>query len=200
MKVRNVTTNVSAVVIGASTGGIEALQQIFRFMENEFTLAVIVVIHLPPSGKSMLPSLFEGYRFKQVKEAEDKEKIEAGTLYFAPHNYHLLIESDSTFSLSSDEPVSFARPSIDVLFESATDAFGDQLIGIVLSGANEDGAKGVHAICKAGGIVLVQEPSSAVASAMPLAGAAACAEAKQMSPVAIGSYLNKLGVTAYAAK
>jgi len=115
-----------------------------------------------------------------------------GTVYFAPPDYHLLVETDKSLSLSSDEPVLFSRPSIDVLFESAADAYGFALIAIILTGANQDGAKGMHAVVEAGGIALVQSPDGAFASAMPEAAIATCPSARVMSLDAIAAYLQEI--------
>jgi len=131
----------------------------------------------------------------QVREAEDKEPISAATIYFAPPDYHLLIEMDKTLSLSSDEPVLFSRPSIDVLFESAADAFGAGLAAIVLSGANQDGAKGLRAAVEAGGTAIIQDPDEAFASAMPMAAIAECPSAAILSLTEIAVYLQGLGRT-----
>jgi len=127
-----------------------------------------------------------------VREAEDKDPIVAGTIYFAPPDYHLLVEADRTFSLSCDAPVLFSRPSIDVLFESAADAYGPKLIGIVLTGANSDGARGLRAIIAEGGHGIVQTPQSAFASAMPEAALKMSATAKSMTLKAIAAYLEEI--------
>lgn len=102
-----------------------------------------------------------------MKEADEKEEIENGVVYFAPPNYHLLIERDHTFSLSADRRVNFARPSVDVLFESAANAYGSELIGVILTGANNDGARGLKKIKDMGGLTIVQDPASAEARYMP---------------------------------
>ena len=149
----------------------------------------MVVVHVPPDKRSVLPELFQAKCRLPVREAEDKEPISGGTIYFAPPDYHLLVEVDKSLSLSSDEPVLFSRPSIDVLFESAADAYGAALIGIVLTGANQDGAKGMRAVVEAGGIALVQSPESAFASAMPEAAIEMCPSARVMSLDAIAAYL-----------
>ncbi len=104
-----------------------------------------------------------------MREADDKELIKGSTVYFAPPDYHLLVETDGRMSLSSEEPVSYSRPSIDVLFESAAEAYGPGLVGIILTGANRDGAQGLRAICDAGGTAVVQDPDLAQARDMPLA-------------------------------
>lgn len=171
----------SAVVIGASVGAIEALSVILPALPEDFPLPVFVVVHVASDSRSLLADLFSSRCRIPVKEAEDKEIIRSGTIYFAPAGYHLLVEPDFTLSLSSDEPVLYSRPSIDVLFESAADAYGDSLTGIVLTGANSDGAKGLHAICQSGGTALVQHPHTAVGSAMPQAALASCPLALAMS-------------------
>lgn len=158
-----------AVVIGASAGGIEALSAILPQLPEDFPLPVLVVIHLPPDRKSLMVELFDAKCAMAVREAEDKEPIERSTIYFAPPDYHLLVEADHRLSLSSEEPVLFSRPAIDVLFETAADAYGPGLIGIVLSGANEDGAAGLRAVHAAGGQCWVQAPDQARARDMPLA-------------------------------
>ncbi|GAU86427.1 chemotaxis protein CheB [Bosea sp. BIWAKO-01] len=181
-----------AVVIGASAGALEALSVILPALPAGFRLPVIVVVHVPPNRRSMLAELFDAKCRIPVREAEDKEPIEAGTVYFAPPDYHLLVEMDRCLSLSSDEPVLFSRPSIDVLFESAADAYGPALIAIVLTGANQDGANGMRAIVKAGGTALVQDPASAFASAMPEAAIAACPSAHIMTLDALAALLKEI--------
>lgn len=170
----------AAIVIGGSVGAIEALSVILGSLPHEYPLPLFVVVHLPPDRKSGLTELFAARCQIQVKEAEDKEPIRSGTVYFAPPNYHLLVEPDFRLSLSSDEPVLYSRPSIDVLFESAADAYGNGLVGVILTGANNDGANGLRAVCEAGGTALVQKPETAEASAMPQAALNACPRARVM--------------------
>jgi two-component system, chemotaxis family, protein-glutamate methylesterase/glutaminase len=178
-----------AVVIGASAGALEALSVILPALPKDFRLPIFVVVHVPPDRQSVMAELFEAKCSLAVREAEDKEPISGGTIYFAPPDYHLLIEADRTLSLSSDEPVLFSRPSIDVLFESAADAYGPALIAIVLTGANGDGADGLAAVVDAGGTALVQDPRGAFASAMPEAAIHACPGARVMSLGAIAHFL-----------
>jgi two-component system chemotaxis response regulator CheB len=181
-----------AVVIGASAGALEALSAILPALPGGFSLAVMVVVHVPPDKRSILPELFQAKCRLPVREAEDKEPISRGTVYFAPPDYHLLVEADKSLSLSSDEPVLFSRPSIDVLFESAADAYGAALIGIVLTGASRDGARGIRAVAEAGGVALVQDPKEAFASTMPEAAIGMCPGARVMSVSAIAAYLQKV--------
>jgi two-component system chemotaxis response regulator CheB len=182
-----------AVVIGASAGALGALSVILPALPAGFRLPLIVVVHVPPDKRSMLAELFQAKCRIPVREAEDKEPINPGTVYFAPSDYHLLVETEKSLSLSSDEPVLFSRPSIDVLFESAADSYGSALIAIILTGANQDGAKGMRAVAEAGGITLVQNPDGAFASAMPEAAIEMCPGARVMSLDAIAAYLQEVG-------
>jgi two-component system, chemotaxis family, protein-glutamate methylesterase/glutaminase len=181
-----------AVVIGASAGALEALSVILPALPAGFRLPLIVVVHIPPDKRSVLAELFQAKCRIPVREAEDKEPIIDGTVYFAPPDYHLLVEANRSLALSSDEPVLFSRPSIDVLFESAADAFGPGLIAIILSGANQDGAKGVKAVVDAGGVALVQNPEGAFASTMPEAAIEMCPSARVMSLDAIAAHLQEV--------
>lgn len=160
-------TRCKAIVIGTSAGAMESLSAILPELPANFPMPVVVVVHLPNDRKSILAGLFDDKCQMRAKEAEDKELLVAGTIYFAPSDYHLLVEKEGSLSLSSEEPVLYSRPSIDVLFETAADAFGDALLGIVLSGANEDGAAGLAAVIAAGGQGWVQTPVTAYASLMP---------------------------------
>jgi len=170
-----------AVVIGASAGGLDALSQVLPELPADYALPVMVVMHLPADRNSLLAELLAAKCKVGVREAEDKEPLSAGMVYFAPPDYHLLVESDGRLSLSSDEPVHHSRPAIDVLFESAAEVYGAALIGVVLTGANEDGAAGLRSIEDRGGLALVQEPATAQALEMPRAALQACATARALS-------------------
>ena len=162
-----VRRRIEAVVIGASAGGFEALLAILRGLPASYPMPLVAVLHLPDNHDSRLAELF-GHRLSlQVREARDKEPLAPGTLYFAPSGYHLSIENDRSFSLSGEERVNFSRPSIDVLFASAADAYGKSLAGILLTGANYDGAAGLAGMQVAGGLTIVQDPASAEVSTMP---------------------------------
>ncbi|WP_165246102.1 chemotaxis protein CheB [Paludisphaera soli] len=180
---------VAAVAVGASAGALESLSVILPELPEDYPLPVLVVVHLPPDRKSLMASLLRERCRIAVKEAEDKERIVGGMVYLAPPDYHLMVEEDRRLSLSSEEPVRYSRPSIDVLFETAAEAYGPGLVGIVLSGANSDGARGLRAICDAGGVGLVQSPDQALASAMPHAALLACPEAAAMSLGEIAKHL-----------
>jgi two-component system, chemotaxis family, protein-glutamate methylesterase/glutaminase len=184
---------IKAVAIGASAGGVEALSKVLPSLPAGYPLPVLIVIHVPPDRDNALVPLFQAKCRVQVKEAEDKEPALPGVVYFAPSDYHLLVESDGSLSLSSDEPVNHSRPAIDVLLESCADAFGSALAGVVLTGANEDGALGLRAVAQAGGLTFVQDPASAYASTMPAAALAACASAKAMTLAELAACLLSLG-------
>ena len=154
---------------------------------------MLVVVHVPPDRDNVLVPLLQAKCRIPVKEAEDKEPIAGGIIYFAPSDYHLLVETGGALALSVDEAVNYSRPAIDVLFESAADAFGPELTGVILTGANHDGAAGLKAIHDAGGATIVQDRAEAHATAMPDAALAACPSATIMNLDAIASYLSSLG-------
>jgi two-component system, chemotaxis family, protein-glutamate methylesterase/glutaminase len=158
-----------AAVIGVSAGGMHALKTILPELPATFPVPIAIVQHLNAGSDSYLVEYLNNLSAITIKEAEDKEKLCPGTAYLAPAGYHLLVEPDGSFSLSVDEKVNFSRPSIDLLFESAAEAFGQALIGIVLTGANADGALGLRAIKQHGGLVIVQNPETAEAPYMPRA-------------------------------
>ena len=158
-----------AVVIGVSAGGLAALEAILPVLEESFLMPVLVVQHLSPDSESYLPLHLDVRCVLHVKEAEDKEPLRPGTVYIAPPNYHLMVEADKTIALSAEERVNFSRPSVDVLFETAAEVFCHRLVGLILTGANSDGAAGLVKIKQFGGVAIVQAPETAVADAMPKA-------------------------------
>jgi two-component system, chemotaxis family, protein-glutamate methylesterase/glutaminase len=158
-----------AVVIGTSAGGIDALMTLFDGLHPPVQAAIIVVLHLPEDHESRLVEVFASRVRVPVREAQPNAAVETGTIYFAPPGYHLLVERERSFSLSCDPPVQFSRPSIDVLFDSCAEAYGPSLAGLVLTGANEDGARGLARIKACGGLAAVQDPQEAAHSPMPQA-------------------------------
>jgi two-component system chemotaxis response regulator CheB len=160
---------IEAIAIGASAGGMEALGVLLQALPEGFTPSILAVLHLPPDKPSLLPELLQLRCRLPVREALDKEPVQPGCVYLAPPDYHLLVEKQKSLALSRDEPVLFSRPSIDVTFESAAEAYGPALLGIVLTGANADGAEGLRAIRAAGGRAWVQSPADALSNAMPAA-------------------------------
>lgn len=165
----SLTRGIDAVVIGASAGGVEVLSVLLSVIPADCRASFFIVVHIPRERPSLLPQLFASRCALPVREADDKEPVQAGTVYFAPPDYHMLIDRGPALALSGDEPVHFSRPSIDVLFESAADIYGERLMGVILTGANQDGAEGLAAIGRAGGRTIVQEPGSAAVAFLPRA-------------------------------
>ena len=161
-------SGIEGVVIGASAGGVQALAQLLPAFAQGTKAAIFVVLHLPRDRPSLLAEVFSPKCALRVREAQDKEPVAPGTVYFAPSNYHLLVDNGPQLALSADDLVHHSRPSIDVLFESAADVYREHLLGVLLTGANADGAEGLAAVHDAGGITVVQEPETAQASTMVL--------------------------------
>lgn len=158
-----------AVVIGTSAGGLFALTTLLEALPVDFQLPVIVVQHRSKDEKTLLEEVLSQKCRVRIKQADEKEKIENGVIYFAPPDYHLLIESNHTFSLSSDARVNYSRPSIDVLFEMAAMVYKNKLMAIILTGANHDGAAGIKMVKEQGGTTVAQNPATAQFPAMPQA-------------------------------
>jgi two-component system chemotaxis response regulator CheB len=166
---------VELVVIGGSAGGVDALFKLLPAVPENYRSTLVCILHVPADRDSRLAELFELRAALPVREARDKEPIEPGVIYFAGSGYHLSVERDRCFSLSCEPPVQFARPAIDVLMESAADAYGPTMAGILLTGANHDGADGMCRIRERGGLTVVQDPGEAQASAMPEEAIRRCA-------------------------
>ena len=178
-------------VMGASLGGFNALAAVLGGLPEGFPLPLVVTQHRSVDSEELLSILLGRVCALPVTEVEDKQLILPGAVYLAPANYHLLIE-DHHFALSVDAPVQFARPSIDVLFESAADAYRDKVAAILLSGSNEDGAQGISRIKACGGLTIVQDPATAESARMP-AAAIAAAEVDYVLPLQeIAGFLNDL--------
>jgi two-component system chemotaxis response regulator CheB len=187
------TRAVELVVIGGSAGAIEVLRDLLRALPRRIASAVAIVIHLPPQGPNLLLEVMASPEAPPMKLAEDKEPIVPGTIYFAVPDYHLLVESGRTFAMSYDERVHFSRPAIDALFETAADAYGPALMGIVLSGANADGAAGLKAIAAAGGITVVQSLESSEMIAMPAAALQAAPDSLELDIAGLITTLRAYG-------
>ncbi|MEA3233557.1 chemotaxis protein CheB [Pseudomonas mosselii] len=163
---------VRAIVIGASAGGVTALFSVLGALPADFAIPVLCVLHLPDDRHSQLAEVLQRRLQRPVHEALDKARIEPGQIYVAGPGYHLSVERDFSFSLSQEAPVHFSRPAIDFLFESAADAYGTGLLGVLLTGANEDGARGLLHIRQSGGRTVVQDPREAQVALMPEAALA----------------------------
>jgi len=182
-----------AVVIGVSAGGIAALERIFSTLDATFSLPIMVVQHIAPSGESHLASHFSSCCSLPVREAMDKEPVTPGKIYLAPANYHLLIEQHGAMALSTEDKVNYSRPSIDVLFTTAAETYGKALVAIVLTGANHDGAAGLATVARMGGLTIVQEPATAHVDVMPKAALAAARVDHVLPLDQIGEFLNTVG-------
>ena len=158
-----------AIVIGASAGGLNAIKTILTPLKAEFEVPILIVQHLSVHSDGYMARYLNEICKINVKEADEKEKVLPGNVYIAPSNYHLLIEKDETITLTVDPKVNYSRPAIDPLFESAAEVYKDELIGIILTGANSDGSEGLKKIKELGGIAIVQDPSTAEADFMPKA-------------------------------
>jgi len=181
------------IAIGASAGGVTALMDLLGVLPAGYPLPVVTVLHLLPRRESQLGSVLASRLALPVREAHDKEAILPGTVYLASPDYHLLVEMDRSFSFSGDPPVCFARPSIDVLMASAADAYGPALAGVLLTGANMDGAEGMAAIKTHGGLTIVQQPEDADVPTMPEAAIARCQPDHILPLRDIGQMLLRLG-------
>jgi len=187
------TRTFEAIVIGGSAGAIDALLTILPALPATLRASVIVALHVPRDRPSLLTQVFGPRCALPVHEAQDNEPLEPGTIVFAPPDYHLLLDTGPRLSLSLDAPLHFSRPAIDFLFESAADLLGQRLIGILLSGANADGAQGLAAIDQAQGLCIVQTPDSASSPTMPRAALSLIPQVPHvLSPAAIAETLNRL--------
>lgn len=181
-----------AVVIGSSAGGLNALKTIFKSLDRSFRIPFIIVQHISPDSENYLIQILNDLNRLSVKEADEKEVPRQGMAYLAPPNYHLLVEPDRSFTLTVDERVNYARPSIDVLFETAAEAYRDALIGIVLTGANNDGSKGLKKIKEFGGLTIVQDPENAEVDSMPRAAIRTARVDHILTLEGIAAFLNDL--------
>lgn len=182
-----------AIVVGTSAGGLEACNRIFSPLPKEYPLPIVIVQHINPDSDKYLGLALQRTCVLTVEVAEDKQPILPGHIYFAPCDYHLLVERGGTFSLSIDERVNHSRPSIDVLFECAARAWTNMVIGILLTGASKDGAEGLRAIKEAGGLTIVQDPREAEYSIMPESALALTKADKVLSLRQIEEFLLGLG-------
>jgi len=155
------------VVIGGSSGGLEVMLVLLKRLPPTYLLPTLLVLHQRANRVSGLSQMLAAHTHLRVLEPDDKQRIEAGTLYVAPPNYHLLVEKEKILSLSSDIPINYCRPAIDATLETAADAYGPRLAACILSGANQDGARGAAYVKAKGGQVYVQDPNEAMVAVMP---------------------------------
>lgn len=159
--------NFDLIVLGTSAGGIEVIKKILPSLNRNLKIPMLIVIHIAPDGSNLLSEIFSDDTSYRIKEAESGEPLQERTIYFAPADYHLSVESGGTLSLSNEEEVFYSRPSIDVLFESAAFAYGKRTLALLFTGANQDGARGANKVFDRGGTVIVQDPIDADFPTMP---------------------------------
>lgn len=178
-----------AIVIGSSAGGFHALKKIIPLLPEDFSLPIMIVQHISATSDNYMVKYLDKLSQLTVKEADEKEEVKSGYVYISPPNYHLLVEEDFTLSLSTDAKKNYSRPSIDILFETACYAFGSELIGIVLTGANSDGSEGLKMIRDSGGLCIVQDPKEAEANSMPFSAIKVAGPQKVLKLKAIANHL-----------
>lgn len=185
------------IVMGGSAGALDALMTVLPGL-TVHPVPIVIALHLAPSLPSLLAHLLGRSTPRHTQEIEDKVRMSPYGIYVAPPNYHVLLERDGTIALSVDEPVQFSRPSIDVLFESTAHAFGSRAVGVLLSGGNDDGARGLERIAEEGGVAVVQSPETASQPTMPRAGIARLRGRANAVPVSrIASFLTSLASASY---
>ncbi len=186
------------VVIGTSWGGLHALRRVLGGLPAAFDLPVVVVQHRHRDSDHLLVQLLQDHTSLKVHEIEDKTELEAGGVYVAPAEYHVLVEVGH-LALSTEEPVRYSRPSIDVTFESAADAYGARTVGVIMTGANDDGARGLKRIADRGGAAIVQDPATAESAVMPAAALKLVPDARVAKVEEIGALIATLNARARTA-
>lgn len=182
------------IVMGGSWGGLQASLEILKVLPPDYAIPVVLVLHRLRTQEGNLADLLDRRLTISVTELEDKQQLTAGSVYVAPANYHVLLENGGTIALDDSEPENYSRPSIDVTFTSAADVYGNQAVGILLSGANNDGSSGLKSIFEKGGDAVVQDPLEAEITTMPLAAIAAVPGCKVQRLTEIQAYLLSLHV------
>lgn len=180
------------VVVGASLGGLAALEELLAGLPPDLGVPIAIVQHRTDDTGDLLRATLEQRSRLPVREPVDKEEIRPGLVYLAPAGYHLLVERDG-FSLSTEGPVAHARPSVDVLFETAADTYEEGAVAVVLTGSSRDGAHGAACVAARGGLVVVQEPDSATSAVMPRAALAAAPSGRVLPLGAIAPFLAGVG-------
>ena len=189
-------SHIEAIVIGGSAGALDALLAILPGLPEQLSCPIVIVLHLTPAQPSRVPEILSRACGRAVHEAVDKAPLRDRSIHVAAPNYHLLIERNRSLSLSIDEPVQYSRPAIDVLFASAADAYGPSVAGVVLSGANQDGAEGLYQISQAGGVAIVQAPATASWPVMPEAALRRVGPSAHVVPLGgLGAFLATLATS-----
>lgn len=192
MEKKQVINNDQLIIIGGSSGSLDALLTILPMLKQDFCIPLVIVLHRSLHADNSLADLLASRTTLKVKEADEKDVMERGWLYIAPPDYHLLIEDDGSLSLDCSEKIHYSRPSIDVSFISAAAAYKNRLIGILLSGANADGATGLKTIYQCGGKTIVQNPRDAIVGYMPEQAIGICDRHLILNAADIAAMLNNM--------
>lgn len=184
--------NYKAIVIGASAGGFSAIKLFLSTLNPKMSVPIIIIQHVLSGSELAVTELYKNLCNYSIKEVVSREKIVSGHIYLTPPNYHLLLEEDLSFTLSTEDKVSYARPAIDVTFECAAEIFKSSLVGILLTGANEDGSRGLKKIQKWGGYTIVQNPKTAEIATMPQSALNIMNPDKIIEIGELGEIINKL--------
>ena len=182
-----------ALIIGGSAGSLDVILKLLPDLSTDLEFPIIIVLHRKSGRNSMLTDLLSARTKLKVKEIEEKEEIRSSTIYVAPPSYHLLVEKDRTFSLDASEKINFSRPSIDVTFESAAEVFKENLVCLLLSGANSDGTLGLEMVNRSGGKTAIQDPKSADSSFMPQNALNHVTINEILEPKNMANFINNLG-------
>lgn len=182
-----------ALIIGGSAGSLNVILKLLPDLRTDINFPIIIVLHRKSGRNSILTDLLSARTTLKVKEIEEKEEIRSSIIYLAPPSYHLLLENDRTFSLDASEKINFSRPSIDVTFESAADVFKENLVCLLLSGANSDGTLGLEAVNRFGGKTSIQDPKSATSSFMPKNALDHVPIDEILEPKNMANFINNLG-------
>lgn len=185
-------THCEALIIGGSAGSLDVLLKVLPNLSASIAFPIVIVLHRKSGKENLLTDLLSSKTKLCVKDIEEKETLKPSIIYIAPPNYHLLIEKDKTLSFDSSEKVNFSRPSIDVTFESAADVYAENLVCLLLSGANSDGTKGLQKVHRNGGTTIIQNPASAIVGFMPEYAMEHVAIDLVLEPEKMATYINQL--------
>lgn len=185
-------TDTEMVVIGGSAGSLQVILEMIKNLKENLQFPIVLVLHRKAHSTNILQTLLQQFISAEVVEIDDKSEIENGKLYIAPADYHLLFENKKTMSLDSSEKMNYSRPSIDVTFRSAAEVFGENLVGILLSGANADGVEGLYYIKKNNGRVWIQDPETAEVNFMPKQAVEEIDYDRIIKPEDLANYINQL--------
>ncbi|WP_290838554.1 chemotaxis protein CheB [Flavobacterium sp.] len=180
------------LLVGGSAGSLDVLMKVLPELSRDLAFIVVLVLHRKNTDDSTLEELIAMKSTLPVREVEDKVELVPGNVYIAPSDYHLLFEKNGLLSLDASEKVNYSRPSIDVIFESAADVYGEMAIAVLLSGSNADGTDGLKAISEAGGVTIVQSPESAGMSFMPKSALDAVKIDYVLEPEEMAAFLNRI--------